>query len=546
MATRGEAVQDGGRVPDPTSDKFLSESGEDTRQSKVQSRIQKIIGLKKYARDYRVIKTGCLVLAWVAMGLYHRLPSPTLIDLKDRLGVNYEEISRVLLCHTIGYFLSNMAAGVVVDLYPGLVDMVIASSLLAAAVGSIGTPWSRSLALTGICQLLTGFGHGATDTAGTVTVLQLWGDNSAPALHIIHMGYPFIAILVPFMAQPFLSRRPEVNGTATPPPLTVEEAWRTSRIEQAYLIPTFVSAAVCVIFLAFHFYFSPKYQPDLSRPDFLACFKPKKKQQPDPDSTATDPPDPDSTDPDRDLEQRFFSCWSSKLCRSFKELFSPDRCVKGEPVLGSFYVVLLFLFYLTYLAGEASLFEYLFAYSVESGLFDKDGATLVYSCFWAFFLIGRGFGAFGSHWVPLGLLIGLSIFLLQIVGIEYSVWGVNDSTVFWVLTCAAGFCCGPNFPACSSWANHYLNVTGVIVVVMFVGASFGGMIGTYATGYFFEYAGIDSMFHGYIGYVAITILVFSTMQFSVSVLFKDRMQRAAEQDQEEEEGEPEVEAITKV
>ncbi|XP_078577385.1 sodium-dependent glucose transporter 1A-like [Branchiostoma floridae x Branchiostoma japonicum] len=535
MATSGKVPHDGGSVPEDTRFELLQGSGGNP-QSKFQSRIQRILSLRKYARDYRVIKTGCLVLAWIAMGLYHRMVAPTLIDLKDRLGVNYEEISRALLCHTIGYFLSNMAGGVVVDLYPGLVDMVIASSLLAAGVGSIGTPWSRSLALTGFCKLLTGFGHGATDAAGTVTVIQLWGDNSAPALHIIHMGYPFIALFVPFMAQPFLSRRPEVNGTATPPPLTVEEAWRTSKIEQAYLIPTFVSAAVCVIFLAFHFYFSPKYQPDLPRPDFLACFKSKKKT------------DPDASDPDLEAQpfcRRFVSCWSSKLCRSFQGegLFSPGRCVKGEPVLGSFYVVLLFLFYLVYLSGEVSLFEYLFAYSVESGLFDKDGASLVYSFFFLFFLLGRGFGGFGSHWVPAGLIIGVSIFLLQIVGIEYSVWGVNDSTVFWVLTCVAGFCCGPVFPACSAWANHYLDLTGVLVVVMFVGASFGNMIGTYATGYFFEYAGIDSMFHGHIGYMAITIVVFFMMQFSMSVLFKDRMQKAGGED---EEPEPEVEAITKV
>ncbi|XP_066304013.1 sodium-dependent glucose transporter 1A-like [Branchiostoma lanceolatum] len=529
MATSGEVPHDGGTVPEETGANPPSESGRDLPQSKLQWRIQQILNLKKYARDYRVIKTGCLVLAWIAMGLYHRMVAPTLIDLKDRLGVNYEEISRALLCHTVGYFLSNMVGGVVVDLYPGLVDMVIASSLLSAGIGSIGTPWSRSLTLTGFCKLLTGFGHGATDAAGTVTVIQLWGDNSAPALHIIHMGYPFIALFVPFMAQPFLSRRPEVNGTVTPPPLTVEEAWRTSRIEQAYLIPTFVSFAVSVVFLSFHFYFSPKYQPDLVRPDFLGCFKSKKKT------------DPDASDPDPEAQpfwRRFLSCWSS-----FQGLFSPGRCVKGEPVLGSFYVVLLFLFYLVYLSGEVSLFEYLFAYSVESGLFDKDGASLVYSCFFLFFLLGRGFGGFGSHWVPVGLLIGVSLFLLQIVGIEYSVWGVNDSTVFWVLTCVAGFCCGPVFPACSAWANHYLDLTGVLVVVMFVGASFGNMIGTYATGYFFEYAGIDSMFHGHIGYMAITIAVFFTMQFSMSVLFKDRMQRAGE---EEEDEEPEVEAITKV
>ena len=46
------------------------------------------------------------------------IAGPTLPDLKHKIGVNYEEISRSLAARSVGYFVSSLLAGVASDWFP--------------------------------------------------------------------------------------------------------------------------------------------------------------------------------------------------------------------------------------------------------------------------------------------------------------------------------------------------------------------------------------------------------------------------------------------
>ena len=48
-------------------------------------------------------------------GIYAEIVGPTLLDLKDRVGANYEEISRTLVARSVGYFFSALIGGTLAD-----------------------------------------------------------------------------------------------------------------------------------------------------------------------------------------------------------------------------------------------------------------------------------------------------------------------------------------------------------------------------------------------------------------------------------------------
>ena len=50
--------------------------------------------------------------------MYLEIAGPTLPDLKHKIGVNYEEISRSLAARSVGYFVSSLLAGVASDWFP--------------------------------------------------------------------------------------------------------------------------------------------------------------------------------------------------------------------------------------------------------------------------------------------------------------------------------------------------------------------------------------------------------------------------------------------
>ncbi|XP_035669789.1 sodium-dependent glucose transporter 1-like [Branchiostoma floridae] len=187
---------------------------------RVSSLVQKVKKLSRQARDYRVIRTASLILAWFCMGLYVTIVGPTMIDLKDRIGVDYEEISRVLVSHTVGYFLATVTCGIFLDFQPKFAYGVLGSAFFLAGVGTAGTPFTTSLGGLGFLQHLAGWGHGFTDAAGTVVCARLWGDKASAPIHAMHAGYPIAAFIVPLIVIPFRLRTAQRQSTVLQPLLS--------------------------------------------------------------------------------------------------------------------------------------------------------------------------------------------------------------------------------------------------------------------------------------------------------------------------------------
>ncbi|CAH1789588.1 unnamed protein product [Owenia fusiformis] len=138
---------------------------------------------------YKLVKNIFLFLSRVFMGMYLEISGPTLLDLRDRVGVNYEEISRVLVAKSVGYFISSVFGGFLVDKLKGHVDLLISLGCFMGAVGTAIIPWSPSMPFMGVMFHLQGLGEGIIDVGGDNLVIRMWGDKAAAPIHSLYFAF---------------------------------------------------------------------------------------------------------------------------------------------------------------------------------------------------------------------------------------------------------------------------------------------------------------------------------------------------------------------
>ncbi len=97
-------------------------------------------------------------------GLFNEVVGPTLPDLKARIGVNYEEIARVLSARSAGLFLGSVSGGMLYDRFTRKRDLILAASLLISGTMILVAPWCPELWLLGVMFHLMGHGHGLLTT----------------------------------------------------------------------------------------------------------------------------------------------------------------------------------------------------------------------------------------------------------------------------------------------------------------------------------------------------------------------------------------------
>ncbi|XP_066276935.1 sodium-dependent glucose transporter 1A-like [Branchiostoma lanceolatum] len=462
-----------------TEDRAEDEAPQDSRRvPTMSSLVRHVKKLPEHVRDYRVIRTTALFFAWFCMGLYVRIVGPTMIDLKDRLGVDYEEISRVLVSHTVGYFLSTVAGGIFLDFLPKYAYVILGFAFVMAGLGTAGTPFTSTLWGLGFLQHVAGWGHGFTDAAGSVVCVRLWGAKASAPMHAMHSGYPIGAFIIPLIAIPFLSpdRPAAVNGT-TPAPPAVEEAWRLSQVQWPYVGVSVLQFIIGSVF----FYF--QYRELVTYDD--------RKQE--------------------------------KSPRSFSAFLSPSRFLEGQGRKAVFLLVFLFLFYTMFQFNQNPFTQYMVSYMVETGMYSKPEASVVYSTFWICYASMRWISIAIAAWVPIHTMLSVEITGLCISGIVLAVWGATDKTVFWAFTCILGLFSSSVFPGGTAWANRYLDASSIVFAICVVGASVGSTAANYVTGYLFEYLGPRSMLYLFMGCGCALLVVFGVMQVSVSPLFETRL-----------------------
>lgn len=92
--------------------------------------------------------------------------------------------------------------------------------------------------------------------------------------------------------------------------------------------------------------------------------------------------------------------------------------------------------------------------------------------------IGRGFSTFISKWITTQIMLFSQLFLVCILQMLMVLYGLDSVTVLFVLTCLYGAASGPTYPTIMSWADRYIEATGMVIAVIDIGIGVGGFIAT--------------------------------------------------------------------
>ncbi|XP_013406115.1 sodium-dependent glucose transporter 1-like [Lingula anatina] len=402
-------------------------------------------------------------MIWFTMASCLELPGPTLKDLMKKVDSSYEEISRALIARSVGFFISSFVGGFLCDRFPKHVDIFISVAMFVNAVTTVSIPWCHELIPLAILMHFQGLSEGVLNTGGMTTCLNLWGEKVSAPMHSTHFGWGIGGLFSTQIARPFLS--PDVflpedvksNETvvfqATTSSLSANitlDATNLSRIEYAYAISATLALLMSIVFLLFYILPPPR--------GFQLATIPKKND--------------------------------------IKAIFHPASCAQDNTMFGLIMFPLLLWFYMHITGGERAVAKFLFSFAKDSELlFNNDQATLALSLHWIFYTIGRGLAIVVAKFVPPRYMLIGEISMNIISGSVLSALGYKNEIVFWIFNALLGLFLAPVFPSGVSWANRYLDMSGIAVAIVLLGASGGGFVYQWITGALFDAIGPNALMY---------------------------------------------------
>ena len=334
--------------------------------------------------------------------------------------------------------------------------------------------------------------------SGTNTaVMHMWGQQAAMPMHSLHFAFGVGALSSPQLARPFLgeSQDPEesdpqymmqyhggfmtfdiinLNNITTEKPNEPEEKVDDSSIEYAFMIGGIATFIFAMVYLPFHFYGFPK-----------------------------------------DFPKREPTKLNIAMC-------SPTGCGRGSFFTGTFYLILLFIFYFLSVGGELAYATYIYSFAVdkENPLSTDDAANLN-TVFFACFTGGRGFGVLISKYISVDSMILIDVILYLVSSLVLLLWGYDNIVILWIFSGLTGLFISILFPAGMAWANRHLDVNGMLVMVLIVGANTGALVYKYITGVLFDSTGPESLMYVNFAAASLIVVVYGIMYV---VTFRKRKQ----------------------
>nr|XP_002122926.3 sodium-dependent glucose transporter 1-like [Ciona intestinalis] len=444
-----------------TSVYLLSKSLQRSRKKMVKKKTQD-------SKCMKYVKTACLCLAFLCLGLIIALPGPALPTLAYNLGVDIKPISVIFTARAIGYLSGSIISGFLhgkLDAYK-----MIGFSLLLTSAGFAGAPFFPSVVLLAIAMSTMGVSMGFLDTGGNVLCLEIWGDDSGPYMQSLHFSFALGATTAPLLAQPFIMEVIHNNDTTK----------NMTSVTQSY-----------------------NFTPATETPPTL--------------------PTPDSGIPH--VAWAFIICAIMTLIMALSFLYlsfsnkthsvsSQEDTVKQEGVMFRLkMLVLLFLFFLVYVGIEVTFGVYVYTFAINSDKqYSKDSATMINSLFWGAFALGRFISIFVSKVLkPLGLisidLVGT--FIAAVILVCFPYYYDTADALLWVGTFIYGISMASIFPSGLSYAEQYITINGKAAASLVVGGALGEMLLPLTVGQLIEKHPMNLMYSVAICMVTTTIIFIS-------------------------------------
>ena len=423
---------------------------------------------------YKFVKQIVLFLLWIAMGIGLGITGPVLPDLKDMFDSDYEELGRAQAMTSIGFISGSFIGGIVHERWHKHTDMIMAISMLINGIATAALPWAPSLAAYVSIYTVSGIAISVVNAGGITMVLDLWGEKSASAMFTLHLGFGTGAFLGPLVAKPFISAKigevvftniSGMNATGNWSNEThIEDIMRPANLAFPFGITGALDLLFTIVFMLYYICGLPKGMP--------------------------------------------FREGTS----SIKALFNPGQCTAGNSAYGIIILILLFIFYIQAIGGEIVFGQFLYTFATESDVnFTSPQAVTLTSTFYLCHLSGRALGAVLSKFLPINLIITNNIIGLIASTALLAIFGYDYPLALWIGTGVIGLLCSFMYPAGAIWANLYMDVNSMAVMVMNIGGSVGFIIYNSLCGYLIENVSMRSFLYLEAAYAIILAVVFLIM-----------------------------------
>ncbi|CAH1798355.1 unnamed protein product [Owenia fusiformis] len=399
---------------------------------------------------YKMAKTLLIVISWVVNGMLLSIRYPTMPDLRARLGVNYEELSRALIGRDVGWAMGSFIAGITYDKFQSTWDLQLAVGFFLEALAVGIKPWCNGLVLLGLSYWVEGVAHGLYGLVGNAMMIALWGKHTPSPMHSMHFGWRTGAFLAPTIAYPFLSGRIEV-------PMLINSTANSGTLNTTYTMPTNGTGFILTESEIIYPYLITGVLGLLASLAYLVFF------------IGPRPPGIKYT--------------NTAKSRQLKKFLSPASCAGGNMSFGVLMMICLtsYYFFVEQLGNVFVSFQT--AVATKNLNMTEQEAALVNSA-----STGTGIGAHFlmillAKCIPMPLLIFGEMHGILAVSAAAIFIVLNDVQGFWILSCAFRFFSAALWAGGMAWSENYIDITGAAIMLWDIGAGVGGVLFNYLGGY---------------------------------------------------------------
>jgi len=444
---------------------------------------------ERMLRKLRNVQTVFMLLASFGIGLNGEITGTTLVYLKQRIGINYEQMSRSLVSESVGQMAGQFVAGFLFGKFPQLGILWLSITLIVGSAVTCYLPWSPSLLILSCLFAANGFGRGMIAGGANSRIFQLWRENATVATHVFHFCCGVGFLLVPQIVKPFLPKISHIAtnissytqtnesqaaayeiGTLNTTAQTVERSSYTEEhIEIPYMIIAIHNVILGLAFFVLHF----------------VVYNFTKKH-------VTDSLEKSTSDTKNPLDWRAMTC---------------KRRLHMLLFLGLFVLV-----WILGVGGEKAAGRFLFSFVTETKLkFSPQQGSNILMTFWISFTTGRFLAALFSIWIHPLKLVTVILCISIASSTTLLCFGLNNSLVIWICVPLFALSLGPMFPSGMTCLNRFIPMTAGLVTLAFICSTIGNIGFTRVTGVLFDTVGPEVLMvillvYGCCGLVVVVVI----------------------------------------
>jgi len=342
-------------------------------------------------------------------------------------------------------------------------------------------------------------------TAGQWLVMQIWQEKASGPLHVLHLGYGAGAFIVPQLVADFISEKlPDAEENLNPKCLSeslnntlnssVTVQFANSPIANVTITTEsseslqygFIIISVIVFLVAGILFF----YAFLARKDKAMQVLAQEKM-------------------------------------SLKKILDLNTCAPGHPYYAFLLYALMSCWIFVSVAGERTFAKYLYSFARDDQCYDKQLALNLQMAFWLSFTAGRFIGFVITNFIPMKFIIFIEGFGILVCTIAIF-FGKAHRVLLFTFVSLAGIFIGPCYPSGLAWANRYIEVTGVGIMVVSIAAGISDISYLATIGSLIENSGIAVLTSVLLGYGIFTAIL-PVIQHAIARTQGDRFERMAAQ-----------------